>query len=29
MMDEWIVDEEGYCEDYQKDIEELLDWELN
>ena len=29
MTDEWIVDENGYSEDYQKNIEELLNWELS
>ena len=29
MMDEWIVNQDGYCEDYQKTIEEILDWEFN
>ena len=29
MINEWIVDNKGYSEDYQKDILELLEWELN
>lgn len=28
MMNEWVVDNDGYCDDYQKTIAELLEWEL-
>jgi hypothetical protein len=29
MLNEWIVDEDGYCEDYGKSIIKLLEWELS
>lgn len=28
MSNEWIVDNDGYCEDYEKTVAEILEWEL-
>jgi len=29
MNNEWIVDQDGYCDGLGQDIEDILDWELN